>query len=471
MGSGTYERQGNYLSTGASGGYTFIRFPYGETFHPGSDPNVSNGYAELYFETGFYVNAGNFYGATFNSEGSTLESYNVYGPDAYHVRGWTIQVPWNGYRHFWEKNGYTSYSHGTLSSVLEFDWYPNLPTYTIEYNANGGTSAPSSHTKEYGTPVSLSSSAPTRTNYNFLGWATSDSALTPDYQAGGTYSTNANVTLYAVWELAFISPTAVLSAYRVTAGTTTRDPNGTEVYATIEWAANPINSTDNVLVNSVTATLTEDGVSVTAPTVVNPTLPALSGTSTIRFTANTAKTYSLTITVTDTNGLSTTKSSTISNVKYPIYVYHNNDEDFVKIENLEFGNPAFARAGLEVAQVHILYYNDYNRSTTTIPLTYDNAAVNVSDYDWLKICYTSNVDQWASQDVFKPLGKYVSLFTLANWSGDNNAWLKYSMYYIDTSEIRLHNNGWQLALNSGGIAWGDQSGPFEFITQVVGYKL
>lgn len=74
------------------------------------------------------------------------------------------------------------------------------PSYTIKYNANGGSGAPSSQTKWYGTNITLSSSKPTRTGHSFLGWATSSSATSPTYAAGATYSANASVTLYAVWK-------------------------------------------------------------------------------------------------------------------------------------------------------------------------------------------------------------------------------------------------------------------------------
>ena len=74
-----------------------------------------------------------------------------------------------------------------------------INTYTISYNANGGSGAPASQTKTYGTNLTLSSVKPTRTNYNFLGWATSSSATTAQYAAGGTYTSNAAATLYAVW--------------------------------------------------------------------------------------------------------------------------------------------------------------------------------------------------------------------------------------------------------------------------------
>ena len=81
-------------------------------------------------------------------------------------------------------------------------------TYTIKYNANGGTGAPSSQTKTYGTTLTLSSTKPTRASetdadttisYTFKGWAISASASSAAYSAGGKYTDNKSVTLYAVW--------------------------------------------------------------------------------------------------------------------------------------------------------------------------------------------------------------------------------------------------------------------------------
>ena len=73
-------------------------------------------------------------------------------------------------------------------------------TYTINYNANGGTGLPSSQTKYYGTDITLSTTKPTRTGYTFLGWSTSSTATSATYQPGATFTSNANTTLYAVWK-------------------------------------------------------------------------------------------------------------------------------------------------------------------------------------------------------------------------------------------------------------------------------
>lgn len=90
------------------------------------------------------------------------------------------------------------------SSADDYSPYLSLPTikrtYTVSYNANGGSGAPPSQTKTYGVNLTLSSTVPTRAGYAFKGWATSSTGAVA-YQAGGTYSANSAVTLYAVWEL------------------------------------------------------------------------------------------------------------------------------------------------------------------------------------------------------------------------------------------------------------------------------
>ena len=43
-------------------------------------------------------------------------------------------------------------------------------SYSVKYNANGGSGAPSSQTKWHGTALTLSSTKPTRTGYTFKGW-------------------------------------------------------------------------------------------------------------------------------------------------------------------------------------------------------------------------------------------------------------------------------------------------------------
>lgn len=111
----------------------------------------------------------------------------------------------------WSAGGsYTDNTPRILYAVWE------AVTYTVSYNANGGFGAPGSQIKTHGQDLTLSTVVPTRTNYTFKGWSTSASAESATYSAGGTYSTDKAITLYAVWELAYVPPRITsFIAYRV----------------------------------------------------------------------------------------------------------------------------------------------------------------------------------------------------------------------------------------------------------------
>ena len=76
---------------------------------------------------------------------------------------------------------------------------PALASYTVSYNANGGSGAPSSQTKYYGKTLTLSSAKPTRTGYTFSKWNTKSDGSGTSYNAGASYTANSAVTLYAIW--------------------------------------------------------------------------------------------------------------------------------------------------------------------------------------------------------------------------------------------------------------------------------
>ena len=83
-----------------------------------------------------------------------------------------------------------------LDNTLLFAVWEKL--YTLQFNTNGGTGAPSNQTGNgY---VMISNTVPTRSNYTFLGWASSPSATVAQYIPGDYYSLANNSTLYAVWK-------------------------------------------------------------------------------------------------------------------------------------------------------------------------------------------------------------------------------------------------------------------------------
>lgn len=111
-------------------------------------------------------------------------------------------------------------------------------THTIIYNANGGSGAPGNQTKTYGVPLYISSTIPTKTNYNFLGWATSSDGSVV-YKAGDNYPPDydgGTITLYAVWQLAYKKPRiSNVSINRCTSNGTISD-SGTYLKYSFKWA-------------------------------------------------------------------------------------------------------------------------------------------------------------------------------------------------------------------------------------------
>ena len=121
----------------------------------------------------------------------------------YTFKGWATSA--SGSVAYASGASYTANASATLYAV----WQAN--TYTVKYNASGGTGAPSNQTKTHGVALTLSSTKPTRasvnndgitTTYTFKGWATSANSSTVAYAAGAKYTANASVTLYAVWSTA-----------------------------------------------------------------------------------------------------------------------------------------------------------------------------------------------------------------------------------------------------------------------------
>ena len=99
-----------------------------------------------------------------------------------------------------------SYANGilSLSSItgdISITASATAMTYTITFNANGGTFTSGTTTTQsvvYNNTYSLPT-APTRSGYDFLGWATTSGASTASWTSG-TKTCTGNTTWYAVWE-------------------------------------------------------------------------------------------------------------------------------------------------------------------------------------------------------------------------------------------------------------------------------
>ena len=110
--------------------------------------------------------------------------------------GWNTSAAGDGtmYEGVFTTTGFTD------NTTLYAQWTPN--TYTITFNANGGSGAPAQQSWVYadsGT-IALSFTKPTRTGYTFQGWAASAAATSAAYQPGQAWnrSNTQSCTLYAV---------------------------------------------------------------------------------------------------------------------------------------------------------------------------------------------------------------------------------------------------------------------------------
>ena len=230
---------------------------------------------------------------------------------------------------------YTANANVTLYAVWQ------AYTYTVSYNANGGSGAPSSQTKTYGATLKLSTTIPTRTNYSFLGWATSASGSVK-YAAGANYTDNANITLYAVWKLDYLKPRiSNLSVYRCDEDGTENE-DGTYAKVSCNW------STDRN-VTSILVAWTAKGDSGSATVAASSTSGNVD--EVVGGALNVDSTYTFSVTVADSGG-SFTVSTTLSGKSYPMDVTEDGKGiAFFKAaeqEGLDVNSDVLVRGGLEV---------------------------------------------------------------------------------------------------------------------------
>ena len=71
--------------------------------------------------------------------------------------------------------------------------------YLIEFDANGGTTAPSPIGKTPGSTVYTPTETPVKDGCKFIGWSTSSTGTSAEYHAGDPYEADSSTKLYAVW--------------------------------------------------------------------------------------------------------------------------------------------------------------------------------------------------------------------------------------------------------------------------------
>ena len=206
---------------------------------------------------------------------------------------------------------------------------PALKSYTVSYNANGGSGAPSSQTKYYGKALTLSTGKPTRTGYTFKGWATTQARANAgniDYNSGGTVAaaTNNTLTLYAVWDLNYVRPKITNVSVERCLSDGTQDDEGKYALVTFDWAIDGVKYPSNA-VDSLTVQVGTDSATPTVSGQSGTNLSVIVGSNSF----DTDTEYPVTITLSDTSqqtSNTTVVTQTLTVAKFPIDISETGDE-------------------------------------------------------------------------------------------------------------------------------------------------
>lgn len=190
-------------------------------------------------------------------------------------------------------SGTTTSASGTSTNHTTIN-IDALTKYTIRYYSNNGSAYYEDATKYYGISTTIRSNTYTRSGYVFRYWNTNSSGTGTTYQPGASYTTNADLNLYAIWHQ---NPSLT---YTVTSSGTYYQ-NATAKPYTISvtgW-----NTSDSASISSIVLTVGSQSASLNLKDMTVSVVP------------NTIGTFTPTLTFTDSLGGSTTYSLTSITVK------------------------------------------------------------------------------------------------------------------------------------------------------------
>ncbi len=180
-------------ATGYAGSLTVIGWAY--------DPDSPSTSISIHVYVGGPAGSGTFVGSTTANvaRSDVNAAYGISGNHGYSytidLRGYNLTGSQKVYVYAIDLSGRKNPSLTNAPKTVTIS-----SAYTITYDANGGSGAPSSQTKAYGIKQTLSSTKPTRNGYTFVNWNTKKDGSGTSYSAGASYTANVSVTLYAQWK-------------------------------------------------------------------------------------------------------------------------------------------------------------------------------------------------------------------------------------------------------------------------------
>lgn len=481
MASGTGEFDGNTVTTG--GGSQFYRY----INITGQDFNHDTGQTTVHYYIGTWVESGSLGGTTVRSEGTCNDSYQVYGRGRYDYHdGRTVT---NGHVgdpfHFWERASYTGGSGAWYASTLDMVWYPDVPSYTLTYEPNGGTGAPGPQTKSWGGNQLMSSSKPTRNLYNFVGWNTKPDGTGTAYAPGQKWSSNENVTLYAIWELAYIPPSVSIDECWRAGPSNKAADDGTRLHVKASYRADTsIDATNEI--KSMSIEYRESGSSEWKAAYANDAVGAASGEHTLDYagdTLDTDKQYDVRATVTDTYGpshsvpASTYTARASSTVTMSFFTM-----DFLKGgRGVAIGQPATAEgfhvsmqanlhepvfmdgsatlAGAPVAAMETLFEGG---TTGTVSLSKDPSSYR------LLLVFFEYASMHGSEAMGASQGSSAAL--ALTFMSSSTMWIKTRCVEVSGSDLVNVGRSGNIAFSNGIAYWDTYGTPEMLVTKVIGIR-
>jgi len=171
---------------------------YGYAFN-GWSPAVSNVTGDMIYIATF-VELINTYTVTWlNADGTILEqdNYVLYGTMPIYDGETPTRERDSQYEYIFERwNTSITLITQDVIYVAQYSIEESV-SFIIKYDANGGTGAPSSQTKNKGQSITLSSTIPTNGEYVFMGWFCAYDGKT--YDKRSSFCVDANITLCAIW--------------------------------------------------------------------------------------------------------------------------------------------------------------------------------------------------------------------------------------------------------------------------------
>ena len=195
----------------------------------------------------------NQYTVTFKQDGQEDQTIKVKEGETADISQIKAPAPITGYDVAWEKKDLTNVTSDITVGVVK-----TAKTYTVTYDANGGTVTPASFTATYDAEFTLAE--PTRDGYKFTGWTYDNKAVTAT-----KWNIDAeNITLVAGWEaltiytIVFVQKGQPEKEFKIEAGQTfTNTPEVVAVVGyNIKWNEAELAQlqgaiTSNVVVNAV----------------------------------------------------------------------------------------------------------------------------------------------------------------------------------------------------------------------------